>query len=123
MPVVPGDSLRFADLPGRRSADPLPAEGATAYSVRVVRIAAAAVRTPHRHPRSDEVIWVADGTGTVWEDGTTTPVTAGDLVVIPTGVPHATLPGPSGLTLVCFFPDPDLSSNREELDHPVLTPR
>lgn len=120
MPVVSSASLRFAELPGRSSADPLPAGTDDAGSVRVVRIAPGAVRTPHRHPRSAEVIWVAAGAGHAWEDGVTTPVTAGDLVVVATGVPHATLPGPAGLTLVCFFPDPDLASNREELDHPVL---
>lgn len=129
MPVVPGESLRFAQLPGRWSADPLAtlhaagaalAEATGSVSVRVVHIEPGAVRTPHRHPRSPEFIWVTAGSGTAWEDGVTTSVTAGDLVVVPTGVPHATLPGRDGLTLVCFFPDPDLATNREELEGPVL---
>lgn len=122
MPVVSSGSLRFAELPGRLSADPLPAGSADAGSVRVVRIAAGAVRTPHRHPRSAEVIYVVTGAGHAWEDGVYTPVAAGDLVLVATGVPHATLPGPSGLTLVCFFPDPDLPTNREELTEPILHP-
>lgn len=122
MPVVSTASLRFAELPGRASADPLPTGTRDAGSVRLVRIEPGAVRTPHRHPRSAEVIYVAAGAGYAWEDGVTTPVASGDLVVVATGVPHATVPGPSGLTLVCFFPDPDLASNREELDHPLLHP-
>ncbi|MQA78032.1 MAG: cupin domain-containing protein [Streptosporangiales bacterium] len=126
MPVVTGDAVRFAELPGRLSADPLAgdlrdaAHDASA-SVRVVRIAPGSPRTPHRHPRSAEVTWIAEGEGIAWEDGTRTPVAAGDLILLPAGVPHATLPGPSGLVLVCFFPDPDLATNTEELDAPLLT--
>lgn len=126
MPVVTGDAARFAELPGRRSADPFAAGLSDAahdasVSVRVVHIAPGSPRTPHLHPRSAEVTWVAEGDGIAWEDGIRTPVTAGDVILLPAGVPHATLPGPSGLVLVCFFPDPDLASNTEELDTPVLT--
>jgi quercetin dioxygenase-like cupin family protein len=125
VPVIRGAALEFATLPGRQAADPFVAgraqtiTGSADSSVRVVRIAPGP-RTPHRHPRSSEVVYVAAGTGVAWEDGRRTDVAAGDLVAIPRGVPHATVAGDDGLLLVCFFPDPDLASNLEELPEPQI---
>ncbi len=119
MPVVPAGSFDFAQLPGRLSADPLPPGLAAGCSVRVVRIAPGP-RTPHLHPHSAEVCYVAEGTGTAWEDDVPTPVGPGDLCVVPPGVPHATVAaGTSNLVLVCFFPHADLRANIEELAGPV----
>ncbi|HEY8453013.1 MAG: cupin domain-containing protein [Micromonosporaceae bacterium] len=120
MPVVRGRDLNFVDLPGRRTADPLPARLAGGCSVRVVRVPPGP-RTPHRHPYSCEVVYVAAGRGRVWEDDSVTEVAPGDLVVIPPGVPHATVATGRELTLVCFFPHPDLARNLEELAGPVRT--
>jgi quercetin dioxygenase-like cupin family protein len=120
MPVIRGAALEFATFPGRQSADPLAGGPSTGSSVRVVRIAPGP-RTPHRHPRSSEVVYVVQGAGVAWEDGRRTDVAAGDLVAIPRGVPHATVAGAGGLLLVCFFPDPDLPSNLEELPTPQIT--
>ncbi len=75
---------------------------------------------PHRHPRSAEVVYVAAGRGTAWEDGVRTPVSAGDFVVIPPGVPHATAASEE-LVLVCFFPAADMAGNVEELDGPQIS--
>lgn len=113
--------LDFADLPGRRSADPFAGADGAGTSVRIVRLEAGPPRTPHRHPRTAEVVHVVAGSGRAWQDGQWSPVTAGDTVLIPPGVPHATVPDPGGpLLLVCFFPDPDLATNIEELDGPSL---
>lgn len=115
MPVVPRGDMRFADLPGRQSADPWPRQLSASCSVRLVRIAPGP-RTPHRHPHSVEAVYVAEGNGTAWEDGVSTPVAAGDFVMVPRGVPHATVAAPgTDLLLVCFFPHPDLAGNLEEL--------
>ena len=119
MPLIRGSALDFEQLPGRLSADPLP-RGLADCAVRVVRIPPGP-RTPHRHPRSPEVAYVASGSGTAWEAGSAQRVSAGDLLVIPAGVPHATAAGEDGLVLVCFFPDGDLETNIEELDTPVVT--
>jgi quercetin dioxygenase-like cupin family protein len=119
MPVFRGEELRFTDLQGRRSANPLPPGVAEPCSVRVVRVPPGP-RTPHRHPHSCEVAYVAEGEGRVWEGERETAVVAGDLVVVPPGVPHATVcTGFSDLVLVCFFPHPDLSGNLEELPGPI----
>ncbi len=121
MPVVRDDSLRYAELPGRLSADPLSAAADHGCSVRVVRIAAGP-RMPHVHRHSAEVVYVVSGAGTAWEGDRATAVTAGDLIVIPAGTPHATVAtGEDDLVLVCFFPHPDLSANLEELPGPERT--
>lgn len=108
--------LGFRELPGRRSADPLAGAGDAGASVRVVRIDPGGPRSPHRHPRSTEVVYVVEGSGRAWQDGAVHRVMAGDVVLVPRGVPHATIPdSDSSLLLVCFFPDPDLATNLEEL--------
>ncbi len=116
MSVVPERDLEFADLPGRRSADPLVAIQ-SASSLRIVELERTEGRTAHRHPHSEEVVYVASGSGSVWIDGETHPVTSGDVVVIPTGVAHATIPsGGETMRLICFFPHPDLSENITDTD-------
>lgn len=114
------DELRFVELPGRRSADPLAGLGAD-VSVRIVRLEYGSRRRPHRHPLTCEVVHVVAGHGEAWQAGERTAVAAGDTLLIPAGVPHATLPAPgSTLELVCFFPHPDLRANLEELPGPAL---
>jgi quercetin dioxygenase-like cupin family protein len=119
MPVVHSSALQFTQLSGREAADPLPRDLLSDGSVRVVRVPPGP-RTPHRHPRSSEVVYVVAGTGVAWEDGRRTWVAAGDLLAIPAGVPHATVAGVDGLLLVCFFPHPDLDNNTQELAEPQI---
>lgn len=116
MSVVPGRGLEFADLPGRRSANPLVGMEA-ASSIRIVELERTEGRTAHRHPHSEEVVYVAAGSGSVWIDGESHPVTSGDVFVIPTGVAHATVPfDGETMRLICFFPHPDLSGNIIDTD-------
>ena len=122
MPVVrPGD-LSWAELPGRLAADPLAAPAMagveTGTTVRVVRVNPGP-RLPHRHPHSAEVLYILTGCGTTWEGDEAHPVGPGDVVVVPTGVPHATVAtSAEGLTVVCFFAHPDLRANTEDLPGP-----
>ena len=121
MPVLRGDDWDFATLPGRLSADPLPSdlEARSKVSVRVVDVPPGP-RTPHRHPYSCEVIYVAEGQGRVWEGDKSSPVSGGDLIIVEQGVAHATVcTGTTAMRLICFFPRPDLSGNAEELSGPA----
>jgi mannose-6-phosphate isomerase-like protein (cupin superfamily) len=114
--VVKGAAMRFEQLPGRASADPL-AGIASESSMRIVRLVGGIARRAHLHPLSEEVVVVAAGNGVVWIEGERTPVAPGDVVRIPPGARHATLPAPgTEMTLHCFFPHPDLAHNIEETD-------
>lgn len=118
MAVLSGKALQFETLVGRLSADPLPSDVDTC-SMRIVRIAPGP-RTPHLHPHSVEVMYVVEGSGTTWEHDVASQVSAGDVVVVAAGAPHATVSaGPGELVLVCFFPHGDLAANTRELDGPV----
>jgi quercetin dioxygenase-like cupin family protein len=113
--------LRYLELPGRRSADPLEAGSPDGFSMRVVRLDGNDQRSPHRHPHSQEVIYVVRGEGVLWEDGNRQRIGAGDCALIDSGVAHGTIPDPdTTMDLVCFFPHPDLQSNTEEIPDVIL---
>ncbi len=116
MTVSRRTSFEFADLPGRRSADPLQ-NIASQSSARFVTLEYTPGRTAHYHPRSEELIYVVAGRGHVWLDGERLPVIAGDVIHIPTGLAHATVPEQGAtMELMCFFPHPDLADNIEDTD-------
>ncbi|MHB8469787.1 MAG: cupin domain-containing protein [Gaiellaceae bacterium] len=119
MRVVRSTELRFGQLPGRLAADPLAGAGGAGLSVRLARLQAGP-RAPHRHPLSVEVIYVVEGRGTHWQEGETAELGPGDVVVVPRGVAHATIPHAGGeMLLYCVFPVEGLEGNVEELDAPV----
>jgi quercetin dioxygenase-like cupin family protein len=117
--VVRAEELAFGELPGRRSADPLAGVEGTGLSVRFARLGPGP-RAPHRHPFSVELIYVVEGEGTHWQEGDTAHVGPGDVVLVPTGVAHATIPDEGdSMLLYCVFPVPSLEDNVEELDEPI----
>jgi quercetin dioxygenase-like cupin family protein len=117
MTVVGPDDLAFRDFPGRSTADPFKVAGQGASTVRQVVIEHVESRSPHRHPHSEEVVYVVSGRGRVWLDGTFHDVGPGTWYRIPTGLPHATVADPGErMSLVCFFPHDEFASNIEELD-------
>lgn len=119
MRVVRPAELRFGQLPGRRSADPFADAPADGVSVRFARLSPGP-RAPHRHPHSAEVIYVVEGEGTHWQEGDAAHVGPGDVVLVPRGAAHATIPdGPGGMLLYCVFPVATLDGNVEELDAPI----
>ena len=120
MTVTPGSDIEFFDYPGRRTGNPLRGLGA-ASSLRIARLEREAQRNAHRHPHSEEVVYVRQGTGAVYIDGGFHAVGPGDTVHIPRGVPHATVPDPGEqMELICFFPHPDLGENIEETEIDVM---
>jgi quercetin dioxygenase-like cupin family protein len=115
--VVGPDDLVFRDFPGRSTADPFKVAGQGASTVRQVVIEHVESRSPHRHPHSEEVVYVVSGRGRVWLDGTFHEVGPGSWYRIPTGLPHATVADRGErMSLVCFFPHDEFASNIEELD-------
>ena len=115
--VVTSSELDFRPLPGRSAADPFTGiDAGGGMSMRVVHLDAGATRSPHRHPHSHEAIYVVEGRGHFWENGRARRVSEGDCVLVAPGVPHATVPDrDAAMTLVCFWPHPDLTSNIEEI--------
>lgn len=117
MSVVGPEELEYRDFPGRRTADPFARAGRGESTVRQVTIDPVPSRSPHRHPRSEEIVHVVSGRGKVWIDGVYHPVGPGSWYRIPAGTPHATVAeAGERLTLVCFFPHDDFAHNIEELD-------
>ncbi len=120
MNVVRASDLDFTNLAGRDSADPFDAMGTDELALRVVIVQDIKERNLHRHPLSPEVIFVAEGAGVSWQDGTATRVGPGDIVWIPRNSAHAAIPDRgSRLRLICFFPHGDLGANLVELDETV----
>jgi quercetin dioxygenase-like cupin family protein len=118
--VVGPSDLDFQELPGRGSADPFRDFDPGELSMRIVIIEDTPLRNLHRHPLSPEVVYVAEGHGATWQDGTATRIGPGDVIWIPANTSHATLPDRgSSLRLICFFPHGDLSANLVELTETV----
>ena len=118
MTVVRGDGIEFVDLPGRISGDPLAAVDA-ASSVRIVRLERSEHRTAHRHPHSEEILYIEQGRGAVFLDGDFHSVEPGAVVHIPAGAAHATVPDES-MVVIAFFPHSHLADNYEETDIDVM---
>jgi len=117
--VVRAGELSFDELPGRLSAAPLAGMDTGALTVRFARLAPGP-RAPHRHPLSVELTYVVEGTGTHWQDGETARVAPGDLIVVPAGTAHATIPDEDAtMLLYCVFPVGSLDGNVEELGEPI----
>ena len=117
MTVVGPRDLEYRDFPGRTTSDPFRNAGRGESTVRQVVIDHVSSRSPHLHPRSEEIVYVVSGRGRVWLDGTFHPVGPGSWYRIPKNTPHATMADPGErVSLVCFFPHADFANNIEELD-------
>ena len=102
------------DLPGRRSREIVSGASGADSTIRLVDIAVpapgAAPRPPHWHPDSEECIHVVAGEGITWVDGAEFPMRPGDTIRIAPGERHVTRnTGTVPLTLLCFFPVPQIT--------------
>lgn len=61
---------------------------------------------PHRHPASEEVTLVLEGSGSALVDGTWRPIEEGNLLHAPAGAPHALAAGPDGMDLLVVLSAP-----------------
>jgi uncharacterized cupin superfamily protein len=103
------------DVPARRrEAGPIAgtwrALGSAAGSVGVglnrIEIPEGKMSTPvHVHRREEEIVYVLGGEGRVWQDGATSELRPGDVVVFPVSGPaHTLVGGPGGLDVLVFGP-------------------
>jgi len=116
--------LTFNQLPGRMSADPfamfdIPSDGN--ISARIVNLSYDPDRNAHMHAKTVELSYVLSGSGELWLDGEFYSIEQGDSILIPRGIPHATIPDPEKtMQLLCVFPTADFSSNIAELAQKVI---
>ncbi len=78
--ISPGDTVRLAVIAG-------PAQGLD-HAVVFEMWDAGGSQPPNSHPRSVETFLFLSGRGTAHSDGTSAPVEAGDLLVLPAGTTH-----------------------------------
>jgi uncharacterized cupin superfamily protein len=102
---VPGFDIpeNVAPLAGnwQRLAD---AAGSVRVGTQRVRLTAGQLMTPpHSHSAEEEIAFVLDGTATLWQDGKTCTVSAGDTIVFEPGdSAHAFIGGESGFEVLVF---------------------
>ncbi len=82
IPELNGDALGPASPTGFRSKMFVSADGMT-ISVQDGNV------PRHKHPNTNEIQYILEGTGTVWLGDKEVHVKPGDLIVIPKGTPHA----------------------------------
>lgn len=78
----------------------------------------------HLHPDEDEILYIVEGRGTVSFEGRgDLPVTAGDLVCLPSDQFHRIAAGQDGRMVLIYFMKPDYRSIRPEASarHPAAT--
>jgi mannose-6-phosphate isomerase-like protein (cupin superfamily) len=81
IPGLVGDALGTASPTGFRSRMLASADGAT-FSVQVGNV------PKHMHPKTNEIQYIVEGTGTIWLGDKEVKVKPGDLVFIPMGTAH-----------------------------------
>ncbi len=109
------------DLPGRRSREILSGAIGANSTLRLVDIAVAQTgdvpRPPHWHPDGEECIHVLSGHGITWVDGTEFAMQPGDTILVHANERHVTRnTGDTQLTLLCFFPRPEIQVLTEAPD-------
>lgn len=83
----------------------LGAQGVTFRVVDMLPASRQEPRRPHSHPDFEEVIFILSGQGRIWAEGEWLEVRAGDAVLVPPGVVHATFnTTEETLRLASFFP-------------------
>jgi quercetin dioxygenase-like cupin family protein len=86
-------------------------------SLSVVDVLPGAVTKPgHVHRDAEEIIFVTSGEGQILIGDETNPLTPGDAIIIPRGVPHLIRNiGREKMRLICSFSTPDVSRGIESL--------
>lgn len=110
---------KLLDLPGRRSREAVSGAIGSHMSFRIVEVAppqpGEIARGPHLHRDFEECIYVLSGRGMMRAESGEFPVSPGDVLLVPAGEKHVTTnTGAESLTLLCFFPVPDVGAGTTE---------
>lgn len=84
--------------------------GSEQGAVARMTIEAGGGQEPHRHPGSEEVTLVLEGSGSALVDGEWRPIGEGNLLHAPAGVEHALTAGPDGLDLLVVLAAPSAAA-------------
>jgi quercetin dioxygenase-like cupin family protein len=79
--------------------------------------------SPHRHPHSEEILFIHAGTGTAWLDGKEAKVGPGTIIFMPpnTGV-RLTNVGPQPISLMAVFSRPGFDKYQRDISVPADEP-
>ncbi|WP_282785499.1 MULTISPECIES: cupin domain-containing protein [unclassified Nocardia] len=110
--IVPNATAETVTLPHGGAFHLLAEAGDTAGALSVNRLTlgpGADGAAPHCHARSAELFYILDGTMEFYLDGRSTTVTAGSLIIVPPGMPHAfgAAPGSTADVLIVLGPGVD----------------
>lgn len=110
--------VEFKKAPNRQIAELVSAEvlGSEQVTCRVVEVNPAELtepRNPHFHLDMEEVIFVLEGEGEIWCEGSVEKIMEADLILIPAKERHMLINTTSDkLKLICFFPHNDMQSTQ-----------
>jgi len=76
--------------------------------------------SPHRHPQSEEVLFIHAGTGTAWLDGVEAKIAPGTIIFMPanTGV-RLTNDGTGPISLIALFSRPGFERDQRDISVPA----
>lgn len=90
-------------------------DAVTRSSFVVAELRGGEARRPHFHATSEEVMYVLEGEGWLWESGLVSAIHPRDVIYVPARTAHCCFPqGESLLALACYFPDADALGARRE---------
>ena len=78
--------------------------GTRAIGLRRIDLPGGARATPpHAHAAEEEIFWILSGAGTLWQDGATCAIRAGDAIVFRPGArPHTVIADAGGMDVLAF---------------------
>jgi mannose-6-phosphate isomerase-like protein (cupin superfamily) len=94
--------------------------GAKDFVIFTEEVPAGQTISPHRHPHSEEVLFIHAGTGTAWLDGKEAKIGPGTIIFMPvnTGV-RLTNDGKEPISLVAIFSRPGFDKYQRDISVPV----
>lgn len=112
------NQIEFIEAQNRKiaelvSAKVLGSQGVTCRLVEINPISCTETRNPHLHFDIEETIFVLEGEGEVWYEGSVEKIFPNDLILIPKMEKHMILnTTDKPLRIICFFPSNDMEASQ-----------